>query len=251
MTRTTHGALYTALALTVTLGALSGCGQDEQAAQTPSQTAAPAQGSTTAVSTPAATAQTAQPRAGGPQADIRFESPSDLDALDTNRYGQYSVVGGALRVDTRGSSAMARLLIRDLTFADGTITVKSRFISGDERAAFGIEFRGAQGASGLSNYRFDTNSNVSYHVSKTVDDRKTSLTEWGWIPRERRLEQNTLNVECMGSGLTFSMNGVQVAQISDATRSEGWVGLYVNPGMVVEFDDLRVESGRGTAPQLP
>ena len=174
---------------------------------------------------------------------IDFNAQSDLNAFDMNRFGVYEVTGGALRINTMNSSAMARIVLKDFTFRNGTVEVKTRHVSGEQRAAFGLEFRGASHANGLNNYRFDTNSNVSYHVGRTVEGAMTSLTEWGWIPRESRQEENTLKAVCDGNELTLYLNGIQVAQLTDDGLASGWVGLYVNPGLVVEFDQLRIESG--------
>jgi len=55
---------------------------------------------------------------------------------------------------------------------------------------------------------------------------------------------NQLRAECSGTRLTLSINGVPVRQASDASFSEGDVGLlagtYELPGTRVAFDNFAV-----------
>jgi len=174
-----------------------------------------------------------------------FDTRADLTRFRKNRYGTFRVVNGKLSVTARPGH-MATLTLENVEFHDGAVEVKTRHVSGAKRSAFGLEIRGNTTPDGRTHYyRFDTNGNVSYSIRKKTGRSSVALKGWSWIPRKDRREENTLRIECRGSMLRFLLNGITVGVFDDEAIRSGWIALYANAGMVVEFDDLRVEPSGG------
>lgn len=71
-------------------------------------------------------------------------------------------------------------------------------------------------------------------------------SDWTPSPAIRQGETtNTLTVEAQGQQFTFQVNGETVAQVEDATLSQGEIGLYAGAfdegDVSVSFDNLQVE----------
>ena len=79
-------------------------------------------------------------------------------------------------------------------------------------------------------------------------DALTPLVDWTTSDAVNQgRERNTLRATCVGDYLSFSVNGQQVAQVTDPTYREGQIGLVASAanrlGVTIEFDNLAVFAG--------
>ncbi len=171
---------------------------------------------------------------------IDFSSRSDLD-LFTTRAGSgrtYAVTGGKLRIANTSEQFNAATLLKNATFTDGTVEVSTRWVSGTDNYAYGLQVRVYLW--GVAAYHFGISGNGSFGIWKLLPNSTSAIRTWTSSSAINRRGQNLLRVECQGNTFTFYINGTQVHRATDSSYSSGSVGLYAYPGMTVDFDDLRV-----------
>lgn len=129
-----------------------------------------------------------------------------------------------------------RVVLKDLTFENLTLSVRCRAESGGTDQACGVMFRLVDS----DNY-FVTRANALegnvrlYRV--VVGDRQqlasadASVTSAEW---------HTLGVTARGSGITVRWDGADIITATDSTFARGKVGLWTKADSVTSFDDLKV-----------
>jgi hypothetical protein len=180
------------------------------------------------------------PAASGRTYRFNFDdtAPGLAPADFINVLGDWAVTSEhALRQQGRyGSGDFPRLVLKDLTFQDFTLSVKCRPESGGTDQACGVMFR----LEDSDNY-FVTRANAlegNVRLYRVVDgDRQqfasgdASVTSNAW---------HTLGVAARGTSLTVRWDGVDVFTATDATFTRGKIGLWTKADSVTSFDELEV-----------
>jgi hypothetical protein len=98
-------------------------------------------------------------------------------------------------------------------------------------------------------YRFSISGDGYYLISKHDGEKWEVLSGDDWAPSDAihpGTAANLLVVICQGEVMSFSVNGVQLAEVRDNSYPRGGIGLYAGsffePDVEVHFDDLRVDS---------
>jgi hypothetical protein len=130
-------------------------------------------------------------------------------------------------------------------FKDGVVSVDATPIGGPDDNAYGLIVRHE---GDRSFYRFEISADGYYAVQAPKGalgwEFLADWTESSAIRRGR--ETNKIEVKCQAQTMTFYVNEVQVAQVTDGRYREGDVGViagtfYNEPGTYVLFDDFTVE----------
>lgn len=101
---------------------------------------------------------------------------------------------------------------------------------------------------GGDGYLFLVQGTGAYGIFVARGRALTPLVDWTTsdVVNQGR-ERNVLRATCVGDYLSFSINGQQVAQVTDPTYREGQVGLVASAanrlGVTIEFDNLSVFAG--------
>lgn len=95
-------------------------------------------------------------------------------------------------------------------------------------------------------YGFHISADGWYYISKVVDQEGTNLVEpiRSGIIQQGRDANNHIHIECIGSNLTFSLNGHKLREINDDTFTAGDIGFGAGalkgPFTEVAFDNLTI-----------
>jgi hypothetical protein len=133
-----------------------------------------------------------------------------------------------------------------LDFADLLIEVDVRQVEGPLDNNFGVLVRYLEDDEQHSYYWFQISADGFYSVDFKLEDEWIPLVGW-----EASTAINTglgitnrIRVECSGGQFSFYTNDVHLVDVSDGTIGSGSIGLgagtFEEPGVVVQFDDLRV-----------
>jgi len=135
-----------------------------------------------------------------------------------------------------GSGDFPRLVLKDLTFEDFTLSVRCRPESGSTDQACGVMFRLVDS----DNY-FVTRANAlegNVRLYRVVDgDRQQFATADAPVAGNA---WHTLGVVARGTSITVRWDGADVITATDATFARGKVGLWTKADSVTSFDDLEV-----------
>lgn len=131
-----------------------------------------------------------------------------------------------------------------LKFGDVRIEVDAFKVGGDRDNRFGILCRAVDDN---SFYTFIISSDGYYGIGMINDDAYQLIGMEALQPTDAiqvGSAMNHLRADCIGDTLTLYVNGVQLAQVKDATFTAGDVGLvagtYAAPGTDIRFDNFVV-----------
>ena len=165
---------------------------------------------------------------------------NNLSGFELSSLRDVQSIHGRMRMSCTTGNAIAQAILQDVDFSDGDISVEVDWVQGENNSAFGLQFRSSYGV-GLRCYRFVMNRNGYHNFAEIVDNRTTwYLNSWVRSDATVRGGSNTLEVHCDGPEITFHINGSQVGQIANARLDRGFVSLYTNKGLTVDFDNLIV-----------
>jgi hypothetical protein len=155
------------------------------------------------------------------------------------------------RGDAQGevSNDAAILLVKDVTFTDGTLDAQVYPTSGEP---VGLVLRGSD----AGYYRLNLYPNLPNASSKASLERvtPTGTTVVGEVPASAFAGYtyeawNTITLTVQGSHFTVSVNGTQIMDVTEANASKGiqsgWVGVWTMSDMGAQFDNLRVQQAAG------
>ena len=131
------------------------------------------------------------------------------------------------------------------TLTDVSISVEAKKLSGPDDNDFAVICRYVD----VDNfYAFLASSDGYFGITKVVAGSQELMGQEQLQPTDA-IQQgtdvlNTLRADCVGSTLTFTINGTQVGQVQDTTFSTGDVGLMAGtfdaPGTDILFDNFVV-----------
>lgn len=162
---------------------------------------------------------------------------AELDSSAEVAYGE-----GALRVIVKAPNCLAWAFAGH-EFDDFHLAVEATQADGPDNNEYGVLVRIEDRK---HFYAFSVSGDGYYQVSKCEGDSRQGLSgEWAESDAVNRgAATNLLEVICRGDGMTFLVNGVQLAQVEDADYRQGDIGLHAGsffePGVEVRFDNLRI-----------
>jgi hypothetical protein len=153
------------------------------------------------------------------------------------------------RGDAQGevSNDAAILLVKDVTFSDGTLDAQVYPTSGEP---VGLVLRGSD----AGYYRLTLYPNLPNASSKASIERvtPTGSTVVGEAPASAFAgftyeAWNTISLTAQGSHFTVSVNGTPILDATDASKGiqSGWVGVWTMSDMGAQFDNVRVQQAAG------
>lgn len=151
------------------------------------------------------------------------------------------------RGDERGENGNedAVILAKDVTLSDGILEADVYPTGG---SPVGLVFRGSDaGYYRVTLYGNLPNSSPKALVQKVSADKVQDLatvpvSKWagytlaGW-------QRVTVNMD--GSRITVSVNGTQIANVTDGSYSNGWAGVWTVADMGAQFDNIRIQRTAG------
>lgn len=126
-------------------------------------------------------------------------------------------------------------------FSDMVIEAEGRLVSGSDTSLYGTVFRMQDGN---NYYCFMISGDGSCVIEKRVEGVFTPLakkTISTFIKKTGTV--NRMKINCKGPDIELYVNGSRLANISDNTFSDGWVGLVVHPNeasATAHFDNIRI-----------
>jgi hypothetical protein len=150
--------------------------------------------------------------------------------------GQYRIF-----VNTTGTDVWAN---PGLSFTDVIVEVDAAKMTGPDDNDFGLICR-SQDVENF--YQFIISSDGYYGIAKVVGGTQELIGETDLLPDDAIKQGNVTNriqAKCIGSKLTLSVNGTQVASFDDTAFTSGDVGLFAGTfseaGTDVHFDNFVV-----------
>ncbi len=167
--------------------------------------------------------------------------------IDADGNAQWVVQQGRLlQYGTRGemiSDQPTTLVIKDLTFTDGTLEAQVYSTSG---SPVGLVFRGSD----AGYYRLTLFAARPNDAPKAVLEAvspqgahqiaATPAADWAGVEQSR---WHTIAVSTAGEQITVSVDGVQLMSANDSTFGAGWAGVWTVADMGAQFDNVRVQAG--------
>jgi hypothetical protein len=132
-------------------------------------------------------------------------------------------------------------------FADGTVSVQAKQISGAITQGYSLVFRAGGSGSIPDFYAFLIDGNGYWRAFKVSGGQATffgPFTANAAIHKGLHAS-NTLQVVMTGSHFDFSVNGTKVGQADDSTLSSGIPGLFGGVGVEVVFTNFSVLQSAG------
>jgi hypothetical protein len=182
-----------------------------------------------------------------PRASLPFRESFD-DArngwtLIQNSQADIAIGGSQLRIAVKQPDSLTWSVAAGKTFDDFALDVDATPLAGPDDNDYGVIVRHVNDS---NFYRFEISSDGYYNVQKRQKGLWEKLipdwTESSAIQKGKAV--NHLRVVCAGRTLTFYVNQVQLAQVTDASFSRGAVGVLVGtltqPDVQVAFDNLQV-----------
>ena len=155
------------------------------------------------------------------------------------------------RGDAQGevSNDAAILLVKDITFTDGTLDAQVYPTSGEP---VGLVLRGSE----AGYYRLTLYPNLPNASSKASIERvtPTGTTVVGEVPASAYAgftyeAWNTISLTVQGTHFVVSINGTPILDATDTSASKtvqsGWVGVWTISDMGAQFDNVRVQQAAG------
>lgn len=134
----------------------------------------------------------------------------------------------------------------ELDFSDMVIEVDVRQVEGPLDNNFGLFLYYQESDDQRSYYWFQISADGFYSVDLRLKEEWISLE--GWVASDA-IETglgvtNHIRIDCSGGQFSFYNNNVHLVDVFDQTLDRGSIGLaagtFEEPGIIVQFDDLRV-----------
>jgi tetratricopeptide (TPR) repeat protein len=133
-------------------------------------------------------------------------------------------------------------------FGDIRIEVSTKKLDGDHDNYFGVMCRVGLGASPQDFYVMLISSDGFYGIGKRVGGGDLELIGQRKMQYSNAIKQgeqvNQMQMECVGSRLSLSVNGQLLMEVEDSDLSAGQIGLFAGtqeePGTRIRFSDLAV-----------
>jgi hypothetical protein len=169
--------------------------------------------------------------------DAEGEAQGAQWVVQQGRLMQYGIRGEMI------SDQPTTLVIKNLTFADGTLEAQVYSTSG---SPVGVVFRGSD----AGYYRLTLFAARPNDAPKAVLEavssqgaRQIAATPAANWPGVEQSRWQAITVSAAGEQITVSVNGVQLMSVSDSTFGAGWVGVWTVADMGAQFDNVRVQAG--------
>jgi hypothetical protein len=133
-----------------------------------------------------------------------------------------------------GGPDFPRVILRHLTYADGTLKVRCYLESGETDQACGLMFRAVDSENYLLTRANALEDNVRLY--RVVDGDRQQLASASLEVTSRAW--HTLEVTMRGAELRVAWDGTEVLSGSDATFTNGKLGLWTKADAITRFDDL-------------
>lgn len=154
-----------------------------------------------------------------------------------------AISSGQLRIAVKQPDSLAWSVAAGKTFDDFTLDVDATPLAGPDDNDYGVIVRRVDDD---NFYRFEISGDGYYNVQKREKGKWQKLiVDWTESAAIRKGKTtNHLRVACAGRTLTFYVNQIQVAQVTDASFARGAVGVLAGTlaesGVQVAFDNLQV-----------
>ncbi len=214
---------------------------------TPTQTLAPTRTATSTPTTaPKSTPTPAPPTPTRPTVrgtpGTTFADPLGGPGTGLPQGGETGYAEGQYRIAPSGANRAAWATYAAI-YGDAQITATVQFVAAGPGAA-GIVF---WHASPSDYYLFAVSSDGYYQVGHFQGERWTAVIPWTKAPAIVQGGPNNLQVATIGTQLTVSANGQQLASVSDPGGGSGAVGMlatsFDQPGIVAGFTNFAVRAG--------
>lgn len=182
--------------------------------------------------------------AAQPSGTVLFQ---DDFAQPTTGWDRYMVAEGIMDYDSGGYRILVNALETNFwatprqNFADVRVEVDTGKLAGPDENRIGLICR----YSNANYYFFIITSDGFYGLGLFKDGAASLLGQTEMLSSSninKGLAVNHLRADCLGSTLTFYVNGIQVAQAQDATLAAGDVGMlagtFGTPGVDILFDNF-------------
>jgi hypothetical protein len=133
-----------------------------------------------------------------------------------------------------GGPDFPRVILRHLTYADATVRVRCFLESGETDQACGLMFRVVDSENYLLTRANALEDNVRLY--RIVDGNRQQFASASLEVTSRAWHE--LEVTMDGAELRVAWNGTEVLSASDATFTNGKVGLWTKADAITRFDDL-------------
>ncbi|MCX7683585.1 MAG: DUF1080 domain-containing protein [Anaerolineae bacterium] len=174
-----------------------------------------------------------------------FSNPASGWKAESDAAAEVAYYNGVLRILIKAPNSLA-WASAGRAFSDFRLTVEASQVSGPDNNEYGVLVR-MQDPEHF--YRFSISGDGYYLVSKHDGENWGILSGQDWTPSEAihtGQATNLLEILCRGTEMTFSVNGIQVAQVRDASYTRGDIALYAGAffetEVEVHFDNLRVSA---------
>jgi len=172
-----------------------------------------------------------------------FDDAHNGWTLVQNNQAEIAIGGGQLRITVKQPDSLAWSVAAGKTFGDFTLDVDATPLAGPDDNDYGVIVRRVDDN---NFYRFEISGDGYFNIQKRQKGKWQKLVaDWTESSAIRKgAATNHLRVVCVGRTLTFSVNQVQVAQVSDDAFARGEVGVLAGtltePGVQVAFDNFQV-----------
>jgi hypothetical protein len=172
-----------------------------------------------------------------------FDDARNGWTLVQNNQAEIAIGGGQLRITVKQPDSLAWSVAAGKTFGDLTLDVDATPLAGPDDNDYGVIVRRVDDD---NFYRFEISGDGYYNIQKRQKGKWHKLVaDWGESSAIRKgAATNHLRVVCVGRTLTFLVNQVQVAQVTDDAFARGEVGVLAGtlaaPGVQVAFDNVQV-----------
>ena len=170
-----------------------------------------------------------------------LDSPGNLTTGGDETY-ETSFAEGEYRIAVYPAQYEAWTTVGGIPEAgDLIVEVDAHRVSGTLDNDFGILVR--YQAATDSFYMFVVSSDGFFKVLRHDEDRWVDLVAWAAADAIGQGDEgNRLRVECVGPRMRFSVNGVLLTEVIDATYASGTIGLVAGTGeeggVIIGFDNL-------------
>ena len=172
-----------------------------------------------------------------------FDDARNGWTLVQNNQAEIAIGGGQLRITVKQPDSLAWSVAAGKTFGDFTLDVDAAPLAGPNDNDYGVIVRRVDDD---NFYRFEISADGYFNIQKRQKGQWQKLAaDWTESSAIRKgTTTNHLRVICAGRTLTFFVNQVQVAQVTDNAFARGEVGVLAGtlaaPGVQVAFDNFQV-----------
>ncbi len=172
-----------------------------------------------------------------------FSDPSDGWLAESDSSAEVKYHEGAISLLIKMPNSLAWASAQR-EFSDFSLVVEATQVAGPDDNEYGVLVR-MQDTDHF--YRFSVSGDGYYMVSKYDGEEWAVLSGDDWLPSDAihlGAATNLLRVVCQGATMTFFVNDIQLAEVTDGDYSRGDIGLYAGsffePDVEIHFDNLSV-----------